>query len=87
MFKKIHTALAGKSLSNRHSLFLMLLVPMLVQSHLRWKCRPTAVAGVLIGSREMNTFNMNRNIVLLAIHFATNCAHKLSSIRPISHFS
>ena len=65
----------------------MFLVPMLVQSHLRWECRPTAVAGVLIGSREMNTFNMNRNIVLLAIHFATNCAHKLSSIRPISHFS
>ena len=65
----------------------MLLVPMLVQSHLRWEGRPTTLACVLIGSREMNTFNMNRNIVLLAIHFATNCAHILSSVRPISHFS
>ena len=35
----------------------------------------------------MDALNMILSVNLLSIHFATQCAHKLSNVRPVSHFS
>ena len=47
----------------------------------------TVFTRICIGARKVDALNMILSVNLLSIHFATQCAHKLSNVRPVSHFS